>query len=1539
MSAYPRFSRSSGVFNSKDIVGAEEGLTTVSLDLSGFVQRNAPTFDAPLYLGSNSAINFGGKVQSVAFDDTEKSTNDTNKGKLTNVEYDGTSTKVSGSFDLRDSDLLITDEIIPINKITNLNATLTGIQDNLNNITSNDSDILDLQTEDTAQKNRLTDLESLTVEHTNEIDVIENDILSNQVDIATNLASINTHTTNLSDNLTKINDNKTEIEANDADILSIQTNITQVEADIVTNLTTFNDYKVLNDSNIVTIENDITSNDTDIINIQNDIVSLETITTAHTNDIDTLETLTAAQTVEIDNIKTLNTTQTSDITALETLTSLHTGNLTTLDASTASNLSEINDLITQQGLNNTSISTLNTDIATKQSNLNSTNRLNASFVGNGDLTNNKLSSLNDISTTISVQTQLNTLTTSLSVLDGLQDLDLVNIPVMQSDISTLQAETTTNSTNIASNQTAIATKQNIIDTDNKLNTSLLTRNDNLQHVDVTSSIDTSLTNIQSGVTTNSTGIVSLVNSDTLHASQIADLTSADTLLQSNIDLKQNIISLTNKLNTNVIFDTSLNESLNNILDTIDTNISTLNINKQNKITSSVKLDSSLLDMTTTPLQYVDITSNLKVQLTNITNSINTLQSLQNGDVTSFQTISDNFDTLELTKLDKSVYDDTITPQITSILASISTLQGLQDGDVVSFASINNSLTNLTNTKHPLIDNSNKLNSSLLTRDDNLQHVDVSSSIDTSLTTLQTNIDTKQDIVDVNNKIPVANVDISGSALNHVDITGSLTTSLNNINTSINNLNSYDVSQTAINTANTTQLNTQSTDISTLTAFDTAQTTVNTSVQASITDLETFETAQGVTNTSVQASITDLETFETAQGVTNTALQSSITDLETFETAQGVTNTALQASITDLETFETAQGVTNTALQSSITDLETFETAQGVTNTALQSGITDLETFETAQGTTNTALQSSITDLETFETAQGVTNTAQGVTNASVASTVSQHTSDITALQSGSSKIEPIDNSLAYTTPTNILTHTYNEENIFLNLLDDNNVITLDLTITSPANYKSYTQTVIVDCLEFKGYIHTLNINGSPVEIKYKGGDGAINLAPIAGYSTLIQTFNMTRMNDTWHVMSDIKLFYNSNSNSVYDVTPPIITLIGSANINYEINSGAYTDAGATANDNIGGDLTGSIVMDASAVDVTTLGSYNVSFNCVDGAGNNAIQKIRVINVIDSTNPVVVITGDIEKTQNVGDPYVEEGATASDNSNESLTVVITGTIDINTSNDYTLTYTATDSSGNVHALTRLVHVIAGPILTLKYSNPTTDIISGLIGFSSYLNATPTSTQETFTISGNADAYKNGDYKTECSNYHYDTGRGFNFGFAKCLDNNATGAEFFAPNVTGHGYYYNLPINHHVHGTLTMTNDSYRDTGSGYNYYGCNTNEIGLYHLSTTATNATTYNGEYMQITFPFYLELNKIDIYMGDAGYLFREAVMLGSVNDGATWEYIITVGNGSAATAYDIPVVTTLKYKTFRMVITQAEVNQGRMYMMRTFKLYGDVYN
>ena len=75
----------------------------------------------------------------------------------------------------------------------------------------------------------------------------------------------------------------------------------------------------------------------------------------------------------------------------------------------------------------------------------------------------------------------------------------------------------------------------------------------------------------------------------------------------------------------------------------------------------------------------------------------------------------------------------------------------------------------------------------------------------------------------------------------------------------------------------------------------------------------------------------------------------------------------------------------------------------------------------------------------------------------------------------SSKTEPIDTNMIYDLPTNTLTHTYNEKTLYINPLDDFLLMTCNLTITVPTNNTNYVQKVLVNCLEFKSYINTLNI--------------------------------------------------------------------------------------------------------------------------------------------------------------------------------------------------------------------------------------------------------------------------------------------------------------------------------------------------------------------------------------------------------------------------------------------------------------------------------
>ncbi len=59
---------------------------------------------------------------------------------------------------------------------------------------------------------------------------------------------------------------------------------------------------------------------------------------------------------------------------------------------------------------------------------------------------------------------------------------------------------------------------------------------------------------------------------------------------------------------------------------------------------------------------------------------------------------------------------------------------------------------------------------------------------------------------------------------------------------------------------------------------------------------------------------------------------------------------------------------------------------------------------------------------------------------------------------------------------------------------------------------------------------------------------------------------------------------------------------------------SYIEAGASVNDDVDGDISGSIVIDDSAVITSSEGSYSVTYNVSDAAGNAAVEVIRTVNV-------------------------------------------------------------------------------------------------------------------------------------------------------------------------------------------------------------------------------------------------------------------------------------------------------------------------------------
>jgi hypothetical protein len=80
-----------------------------------------------------------------------------------------------------------------------------------------------------------------------------------------------------------------------------------------------------------------------------------------------------------------------------------------------------------------------------------------------------------------------------------------------------------------------------------------------------------------------------------------------------------------------------------------------------------------------------------------------------------------------------------------------------------------------------------------------------------------------------------------------------------------------------------------------------------------------------------------------------------------------------------------------------------------------------------------------------------------------------------------------------------------------------------------------------------------------------------------------------------------------------DVTPPVITLLGDDPQVITVGD-PYVESGATAVDDVDGDLSASLVIDASGVDTSMPGDYVVTYRVSDATGNTA-QADRAVQVV------------------------------------------------------------------------------------------------------------------------------------------------------------------------------------------------------------------------------------------------------------------------------------------------------------------------------------
>lgn len=165
---------------------------------------------------------------------------------------------------------------------------------------------------------------------------------------------------------------------------------------------------------------------------------------------------------------------------------------------------------------------------------------------------------------------------------------------------------------------------------------------------------------------------------------------------------------------------------------------------------------------------------------------------------------------------------------------------------------------------------------------------------------------------------------------------------------------------------------------------------------------------------------------------------------------------------------------------------------------------------------------------------------------------------------------------------------------------------------------------------------------------------------------------------------------------------------------------AYTDLGAVARDDAEGFGCPAVLTTQNSVNTAVLGSYNVTYNATDNAGNAAEAVVRTVNVIgaDTDAPVIyafdldgnlVDSGStLELQADPGGTYIDPGYFTIDNVDGDLTDVtlVSGSVDLAVPGTYTLTYSATDAAGNNVTFTRIVTVADTEAPSITLGGPST-----------------------------------------------------------------------------------------------------------------------------------------------------------------------------------------------------------------------------------------
>ena len=148
-----------------------------------------------------------------------------------------------------------------------------------------------------------------------------------------------------------------------------------------------------------------------------------------------------------------------------------------------------------------------------------------------------------------------------------------------------------------------------------------------------------------------------------------------------------------------------------------------------------------------------------------------------------------------------------------------------------------------------------------------------------------------------------------------------------------------------------------------------------------------------------------------------------------------------------------------------------------------------------------------------------------------------------------------------------------------------------------------------------------------------------------------------------------------------DYTKPIIQILGSDLMTLEAtHSGNYVDDGATCYDQVDGVISQNVEVSGDVVNLSKVGTYTVTYNCKDAAGNAAIPLDRTVVVRQTSCPRCTIHGAHSLVHEASFSYVDAGASCSDEVDGVVQTRVSNPVDVERTGTYTVTYRACNSVG-------------------------------------------------------------------------------------------------------------------------------------------------------------------------------------------------------------------------------------------------------------------